>query len=206
MPYVLILSITFYFGLIIKKFTRVFRGNHDNTEIKFSIIDFLINLSNRFHGADSFIVLLHRLEIKQTFYLYGEMFYLFFAGLIPRIMWKEKPEISLGNTFNDFIWKPEIADQIGYGHQSTAMLLQTEFYWNFSLAGVIIGFMFLTVIIQFFKKLFYEDYKENLFVLTFLTYSLPSIIRHEYSFASFLHGLIFMILYFSFFYIFVSRK
>lgn len=206
LPYILILSLTLYFGLILKKFTRIFKGIHDNTDISLSIFDFLISLSNRFHGADSFIILLHRLEIKQTFYLYGEMFYLFFAGLIPRIMWTDKPEISLGNTFNDLVWKPEIAEQIGSGHQSTAMMLQTEFYWNFSLIGVIIGFFIFSLVIQTFKKLFYGNYKNNLFALTFLTYSFPAIIRHEYSFASFLHGLIFIILYFNIYYIFISRK
>lgn len=206
LPIILILSVVFYFGVLIKKFTRVFRGSLNNTELNFSIIDFLINLSNRFHGADSFLALLYRLEIKETFYLYGEMFYLFFAGLIPRVIWESKPEISLGTTFNDFIWKPEIAQQIGYGYQSTAMLLQTEFYWNYSLLGVLFGFIMFTITIQIIKKLFYNNYRENLFSLAFLSYSFSSVIRHEYSFASFLHGLIFIIIYFNIYYFLVSRK
>ena len=206
LPIVLIMSLVFYFGLLIKKFTRVYKGNHDNTELNFSAIDFLINLSNRFHGADSFLALLYRLEIKETFYLYGEMFYLFFAGLIPRFIWEGKPEISLGSTFNDFIWKPEIAEQIGYGNQSTAMLLQTEFYWNFSIIGIFFGFIIFTALIQILKQLFYNNYKENLFSLAFLSYSFASVIRHEYSFASFLHGLIFIIIYFNIYYFLVSRK
>jgi len=201
-----ILFFTLYIGLILKKFFRVYKGNHDNTDISFSLFDYFIQLSNRFHGADSFIVLLHRLNLKETTFQLGEMFYLFFAGLIPRIFWVEKPEISLGNTFNDIIWKPDIAELIGYGHQSTAMLLQTEFYWNFSIIGIPIGYAFYILIIQILKKFLYNDYKINIYSLAFLSYSFPSIIRHEYSLASFLHGLIFMIIYFSIYYFLTSKK
>ena len=51
---------------------------------------------------------------------------------------------------------------MGYGHQSTAMLLQTEFYWNFSILDILIGYTFYIFIIQILKKFLYNDYKNNI--------------------------------------------
>jgi hypothetical protein len=67
---------------------------------------------------------------------YGRTFELFFAALVPRFLWPEKPVITLGRWINDVYGAgPEIAS-------NTAVSQVGEFYLNFGTAGVIAG-MFL---------------------------------------------------------------
>jgi hypothetical protein len=73
-------------------------------------------------------------------YLEGESIAWFFYSFIPRSMWREKPDISIGQVFNlrfnlsesRFTFVP--TTQLG------------ELYWNFGMTGIVLGMLLIGVV------------------------------------------------------------
>lgn len=60
---------------------------------------------------------------------------------IPRFLWPDKPRYMPGAWFTWYLGK---ADSPETATTSTAMILPTELYWMFGIAGVVIGIVFLS--------------------------------------------------------------
>ena len=73
-------------------------------------------------------------------YRYGETLLLAPIGLfIPRFLWPEKPDISIGREFGDVFRLKNPLDR----ETEVSPSLVGEFYWNFSLPGVVLGMWLL---------------------------------------------------------------
>lgn len=101
----------------------------------------LLNMSNRFHGADSLITCMatvpeyHPYEGGRTLYL------LPLTVFVPRAIWPDKPKIGLGTFFRENIWRgPD--SQAASGGQ-IAMTQMGELYINFGVWGIAIGMLIL---------------------------------------------------------------
>ena len=78
-------------------------------------------------------------EVNARGFLYGETMKPLAYAFIPRIIWPQKPVVSLGTWFTaylGFAGSPEEATT------NTGTYAAGEFYWNFGIVGVIAG-MFL---------------------------------------------------------------
>jgi hypothetical protein len=79
-------------------------------------------------------------EVRRSgFQLGGTMGNLYYA-FIPRIVWPEKPAVSRGAWFTTYL---RMAPREAEATTSTGMTIVGEWYWNFGVAGVVVG-MFLT--------------------------------------------------------------
>jgi hypothetical protein len=199
---ILLMIISFIFlvfaAFFLKELSRniIMSNPLQSPKIFIEIIQYsLISIANRFHGADSMLAIIYKHDFLGYFENFNT-FKLLLIGLIPRFMWFDKPDITLGSFFNNFYW---LDDPEANLFQTTAFLLPGEFYINFGFIGVIIGFAFLAI----FLSLIYNSIKYNfsIFNLTFVSFFLPNLIRHEYSFASYILGLIKIFFIFYIFYL-----
>jgi len=82
-------------------------------------------------------------EVQRLGYMYGEgMDYLAYA-FVPRILWPEKPTVTRGAWFSEYLGQARTEES------ATTSLGQTapgELYWNFGWLGVISGMAFLGAI------------------------------------------------------------
>jgi hypothetical protein len=83
-------------------------------------------------------------EVQRTGFTYGEgMDYLVYA-FIPRVFWAEKPTVTRGAWFSEYLGQARTEES------ATTSLGQTapgELYWNFGWAGVVAGMVFLGALI-----------------------------------------------------------
>jgi hypothetical protein len=79
-------------------------------------------------------------EVREGgFMMGGTMGYVFYM-FVPRILWPEKPVVTRGNWFTYYLG---FSDSPAWATSSTGQTAQGELYWNFGLAGVIIGMFFI---------------------------------------------------------------
>tara|TARA_A100001015_G_scaffold284373_1_gene350772 strand:- start:3406 stop:3996 length:591 start_codon:yes stop_codon:yes gene_type:complete len=154
-----------------------------------------LSLVNRFHGTDSMLTIIYKHDYLGFFKNFST-YKLILIGLIPRFLWSEKSEITLGPYFTNYYWFDGSVDN---NFQTTAFLLPGEFYMNFGFIGVIFGFMFMGIFLSIIYKSMHNNL--NIFNLVFLGFLIPNLIRHEYSFASYVLGMIKISLIFYLFYI-----
>lgn len=98
--------------------------------------DFIIS---RFYGAESLALILK--NVPSSFpYKFGETFLELFIQPIPRFIWADKP-LSIG-----FQFTRAFTVQYYGPHTSSALSLPGEFYLNFGLPGILIGFAIFGVL------------------------------------------------------------
>lgn len=95
-----------------------------------------------------------------TPYALGESYIHGFGTFIPRFMWKDKPNLNIGNYFGR---KYEI---IGSEDNLTNISpsLITEMYMNFGILGIVGGMMLLAILHIFIDQLFYTNTKHWIYV------------------------------------------
>jgi len=155
--------------------------------IAFSFGDFI----NRFAGIDSLSVTIKRTPEAMNFQ-YGRTISWLFLWPIPRIIFPDKPDLSLGRVFGVKYWGwPE---EPWYGNAAITQI--GEFYLNFHLLGIILG-MFLSGIIYKLSYLYFVkrgilDKRVSIFLYSFIFINL---IRIESSIAILYAGLLQTILF-----------
>ncbi len=192
------LIIFLIFSFLMKEFSRnIVMSNVLQTDRTFlEIVKYsFLSLVNRFHGADSMLTIIYKHDYLGFFKNFST-YKLILIGLIPRFLWSEKSEITLGPYFTNYYWFDGSVDN---NFQTTAFLLPGEFYMNFGFIGVIFGFMFMGIFLSIIYKSMHNNL--NIFNLVFLGFLIPNLIRHEYSFASYVLGMIKISLIFYLFYI-----
>lgn len=112
-------------------------------------------LKNNFAGDAERPGFLARISLKPTMelivervghtapYEKGKTLALLFSGFIPRIVWPDKPDTSVGQYFNRQLKISEFPD----AYISVTQL--GEFYWNFGWLGVVLGMMTVGVILGY---------------------------------------------------------
>lgn len=78
-------------------------------------------------------------EVNARGFLHGETMKPLTYAFIPRILWPQKPVVSRGTWFTAYLG---FAGSAEAATTNTATYAASEFYWNFGVAGVIVG-MFL---------------------------------------------------------------
>src|SRR5262249_13027537 len=74
-------------------------------------------------------------------YQNGRTLGLFFVAFIPRVVWPDKPEITMGQ------WMPDMYGSVGI-ENNTAVTALGDYYLNFGTLGVIGGMLFLGMIMR----------------------------------------------------------
>jgi len=97
----------------------------------------LLDVSNRFHGADSLITCLATVPHFMPYQMGKTLYLLPLSIFVPRALWPEKPKIGLGTFFRDNIWKGPLADSASGGQ--IAITQMGELYVNFGAWGILIG-------------------------------------------------------------------
>jgi hypothetical protein len=87
---------------------------------------------------------------EQVPYWYGGSYETLFTSFIPRFIWSEKPQATIGNEFG------QRYRLLGSDDYTTSYNLPwlTEFYANFGLAGIVIGMFAVGVFFRFLVQLF----------------------------------------------------
>ncbi len=157
----------------------------------------LLNISGRFHGADSLIACMATVPDYMR-YQNGETLYLLpITVFAPRAFWPEKPKIGLGTFFRENIWK-------GPGNESKsggqiAITQMGELYINFGPWGILIGMLILGVFHRFIYAYLIVGHKHNNYnVLVFYFAAVLCFLAIERNFA-FSYGYLiklFVVLYF----------
>lgn len=98
----------------------------------------------RQHGLDSLAVVIGRVPDEEPYTLGSELSFIL-VSWIPRALWPQKPIISVGKIFYEKFYPP-----IFHEGTAVAVTLPGEFYWDFGLAGVIMGMLFVGVLWRFF--------------------------------------------------------
>src|ERR1700751_311682 len=80
-------------------------------------------------------------EVSRTGLQLGKTIADLYYAFIPRILWPEKPIVSRGAWFTTYVGSARSEEE---ATTSTGMTAFGEWYWNFSIPGVVIG-TFLTV-------------------------------------------------------------
>ena len=93
-------------------------------------------------------------EVRESgFMMGGTMSYVFYM-FVPRILWPDKPVVSRGSWFTYYLG---LADSPAWAGTSTGESAQGELYWNFGLAGVIIGMLVIGSLLGALWRLAGED-------------------------------------------------
>jgi hypothetical protein len=79
-------------------------------------------------------------EVRRSGLQMGSTMKDLYYAFIPRIVWPEKPPVSRGAWFTTYLG---MAPREAEATTSTGMTIVGEWYWNFGVAGVVVG-MFLT--------------------------------------------------------------
>jgi hypothetical protein len=79
-------------------------------------------------------------EVRRSGFRMGATMGNLYYGFVPRIVWQGKPLVSRGAWFTTYL---RMAPREAEATTSTGMTIVGEWYWNFGIAGVVIG-MFLT--------------------------------------------------------------
>jgi len=79
-------------------------------------------------------------EVRRTGFAEGATMSDWYYGLVPRIFWPEKPNVSRGAWFTAYLG---FSNSAAEATTSTGMTSPGEWYWNFGIPGVIAG-MFVT--------------------------------------------------------------
>jgi len=104
----------------------------------------LVDLSHRFHGADSLIACMATVP-EYLPYQNGKTLYLLPVSVfIPRALWPEKPKIGLGAFFRENIWKAPTNQSNSGGQIAISQL--GELYINFGAWGIAAGMLVLGVL------------------------------------------------------------
>tara|TARA_B100001093_G_C26810473_1_gene1007364 strand:- start:97 stop:1623 length:1527 start_codon:yes stop_codon:yes gene_type:complete len=76
---------------------------------------------------------------KETKFINGESLNQILISLVPRVIWSEKPSMSLGNKFGKSF------NILNHDNKTTSININwlNEFYWNFKLQGIILGSILL---------------------------------------------------------------
>lgn len=105
------------------------------------------HLKERIETRKYIVYLVDGIEDKGIATMDGHTLWLFFQSFIPRVLWPEKPEISIGRLFNKEF------------HLSASPLTYIpatqlgEFYWNFKMPGVLIGMTGVGIVMAFISKM-----------------------------------------------------
>jgi len=119
----------------------------DDEPITMVGLNYLLNISNRFHGADSLITCLATVPDFME-YQNGKTLYLLpLSVFVPRALWPDKPKIGLGTYFREHIWKGPWNESDSGGQ--IAITQVGELYINFGLWGIVIGMVILGVFHRF---------------------------------------------------------
>jgi hypothetical protein len=79
-------------------------------------------------------------EVRRSGLQLGSTMRDLYYAFIPRIVWPEKPPVSRGAWFTTYLG---MAPREAEATSATGMTIVGEWYWNFGVAGVVVG-MFLT--------------------------------------------------------------
>lgn len=96
----------------------------------------------------------------------GRTFQNIVIGMIPRILWPNKPSIPQGQKFS--------SEYVGFDKVSIGMLIAGELYWNFGFPGIIIGSLFIGLALGYVWRLITPFALKNFIYFTFYFYLLQS--------------------------------
>ncbi len=164
-----------------------------------------LSMLKRFMGADSLAVIVAQIHDGEKEFLSGYGLWLVPVAFVPRLIWPNKPDISLGMWFTDNYWRtPWEVQYAGAGTQGTAFYLPGDFYMNFGLVGVVGGMFVVGWIISYvYKKLAPKKMSGmHMVLLSFLFFKL---IISEFSFAGWIAGIVKDVLLFYAFYTLIHK-
>lgn len=72
-------------------------------------------------------------EVNRRGFMEGETLDYLLYGFVPRIIWPNKPSVTRGHWFNEYLRQEEDA------HTSIGQMATGELYWNFGTVGVCLG-------------------------------------------------------------------
>jgi oligosaccharide repeat unit polymerase len=124
-----------YGPLGFKKFVEVARTGYLLKDLP----NFLLS---RFYGVESLALVLQHVPSSFPF-KFGETFLELFIQPIPRFLWPDKP-LSIGLQFTQIFTRTQYSS-----YTSSALSLPGEFYMNFGLPGILLGFVVLGIIARF---------------------------------------------------------
>lgn len=171
-----------------------------------SLSETLTTTASRFMGADSMAVIVAQLRSGDQQYLAGYGLWLVPVALVPRLLWPGKPDIALGMWFTDTYWRtPSQVMAVGSGTQGTAFLLPGDFYMNFGVVGVAAGMFAVGIITSYVYRKIASAGSLGVMNMVLLTMLFDSLIRWEFSFASWIASIVQNIIQFSLLYIALKR-
>lgn len=103
---------------------------------------------------------------KESGFLYGKSFESIGYGLVPRIIWSEKPSLPQGQKFSELI--------SGMTTVYIGMLVAGELYWNFGFVGIILGSLIIGIQIGFLWYKLNKYVGVNFIYFTLFVYLLQS--------------------------------
>ena len=171
-------------------------------------IDFsgpILSLLKRFMGADSLALIISKIRDGEKEFLLGYGLWLIPVAFVPRLVWPNKPDIALGMWFTDNYWRSPWEVQLaGAGTQGTAFYLPGDFYMNFGLIGVAVGMFVVGLVTAYvYKKIVPKQMSGmHMALLSFLFFKL---IISEFSFASWIAGIVRDVLLFYVFYVVIQK-
>jgi hypothetical protein len=119
---------------IIDSISKVRQGGDTSMSINYQIDEFF----NRQFEAVPVGFIVH--EVREGGFMMGETMRYVFYMFIPRILWPDKPVVSRAGWFTYYLGLSESPASATTG---TGQSAQGELYWNFGLAGVVIGMFFI---------------------------------------------------------------
>ncbi len=146
---------------------------------KISLSTLFVTATSRTHGIDSLAVIVEAKNSLSIDLSPFNFFYLFVAGIIPRFIWHDKPEVSMGQWFTENLWFQDI-DATGF--QSTAIYVPGDLYLHFGVSGIVIG-MFLYGLLLKLQIRYFFSIKNKFFSFLFVSSTLFYFVFYEYTFA-----------------------
>lgn len=128
----------------------------------------LVLTTNRVNAKGSIDTVIYATK-RGTPLQYGRTIKLFFYSFIPKILWSGRPDLSIGKEVN------EAFNVSSTKETYIALTYLGEMYWNFGLAGVLLGMLLYGVILSYINSkcsLNTYPYLLNFVVLLITTYHL----------------------------------
>ncbi|USZ67400.1 hypothetical protein NGM10_11755 [Halorussus salilacus] len=108
---------------------------------KFQSLSLVKALGHRLIGSNTLSYLVHRVPDQVPHY-YGTDFFLIPQTMVPRLLWPEKPQTSMGRLYTELIIPPgEYA-----AAEAVPPTLPGQLYWSANLAGVALGMVLVGII------------------------------------------------------------
>jgi hypothetical protein len=113
-------------------------------------------------------------EVQRTGFMYGEGMEYMFSAFIPRILWPDKPTVTRGAWFSEYLGQARTEES------ATTSLGQSaagELYWNFGWPGIVAGMVFLGAVVGKMWRIatpFAERHSMRLLLYFWITFQMTS--------------------------------